>query len=156
MSFRDDERKKIKVDAVMIFILDEKKNILLLKRIDNQKWEPVKGGVCESEGWREAALREMKEESDLNPIGDINLIRIVDDTILNAKGESLSIKGYVAYCFISGVKPIVELSKEEGDIDHDEYKWISYDEVSTMEIFPPIANDIIFKESGLFRGVCSE
>ncbi len=79
--------------AVMVFVFDEEKNILLLKRTDNKQWEPIKGGINTGESWIDAGLRELKEESGVVPKNNLELLRIVDDELDTAQGKKLKSRG---------------------------------------------------------------
>ena len=54
--------------GVGIVLLNNKNKVFVAKRIDNPKnfWQMPQGGVDENENYYEAALRELKEETNLN------------------------------------------------------------------------------------------
>jgi len=137
------ENKEKMIMAVMIFVFDDKRNILLLRRIDNKKWEPVKGGINPGEEWHVAALRELEEEIGITPTLEPKLVSIVDDELDTHEGKKTKIKGHVSYCFVPGLTPIPALEKIEDEMEHDDFRWVSYEEIENEELFPPLANKLI-------------
>jgi 8-oxo-dGTP pyrophosphatase MutT (NUDIX family) len=138
------EKKEKFIMAVMVFVFDEKKNILLLKRTDNGQWEPIKGGINDGENWINAALRELKEESGIVPKTNPELVNIIDDELDTKQGKKTKIKGHVTYCYVAGIKPSINIQEEEnGELEHDEYKWISLEESGNEKIWPPITNNLL-------------
>ncbi len=136
------------IQAVMVFIFDDNKNLLLLKRGDNNGWEPVKGGMNKDESWEEAALREMREETELIPKNGLVLIDIIDDEVDTAIAEKTKIKGHVTYCFVSGDKPNPRFASDIEE-EHYEYKWIKYLDITSENIWPPIAGKMVVKVMGI-------
>lgn len=140
---QNDYKNEIKIiEAVMVFIFDENKNILLLKRIDNGQWEPVKGGIDFGESWSEAALREIKEETGLTLVFDLKFFNIVDDELDTAKAKKTKIRGHVGYCFVSEVSPEIDLAQEE-ELEHNDYRWISISDIESELIYPPLAKKML-------------
>ncbi|MCX6760734.1 MAG: NUDIX hydrolase [Candidatus Nealsonbacteria bacterium] len=129
------------VCGVMALILDQHNNLLLLQRIDNKKWEPVKGGILEGENDKEAAIREVKEETNLDVRPIRKVADEVSDEIITARGK-IKIKGTIWVCEIVGKNQDVILAEE-----HSSYKWVSLDLVEKIkeDIYPPIANYMIQK-----------
>lgn len=136
--------KHYDIQAVMVFIFDDNKNLLLLKRGDNNGWEPVKGGMNEHENWEQAALREMKEETELVPKNGLVLVDIIDDEIDTAIAKKTKIKGHVSYCFVSGYKPNPSFISDIEE-EHYEHKWIKYKDITYENIWPPIAGKMVIK-----------
>jgi len=129
-----------KIYGVMVIILDQNNNLLLLQRKDNKKWEPVKGGIQKGESDREAAIREVKEETSL----DINLKRKiaeqVDDEITKANGNKIKIKGTIWLGKVSGRTPNIILDKKE----HLNYQWVSLKSIEKIgALHPPAIRPII-------------
>jgi len=134
--------KKKLIEAVMVFVFDEENNLLLLKRNDNNKWEPVKGGIKEGECWLSASEREVNEETGLTITFGPVLVSVVNDTLDTSQGKATKIKGYVSYCYVDGKKPKPKL--EEGEPpEHKDYKWVKENIVLKKNIYPPIANKLI-------------
>jgi len=136
------EKKENIIMAVMIFVIDSGKNVLLLKRVDNNQWEPIKGGINIGETWLNATLRELKEETGFIPQTMPELIAIVNDEIDTEQGSKTKIKGYVSYCYISGIEPIPILNGDN-EFEHNNFKWISIKKIEREKIYPPIANNLI-------------
>lgn len=132
------------IQAVMIFIFDDNRNLLLLKRGDNNGWEPVKGGMNDGESWEEAALREMREETELVPKNSLVLIDIIDDEVDTMIAKKTKIKGHVTFCFVLGDKPSPSFASDIEE-EHYEYKWIKYDDIVKENIWPPIAGSMVVK-----------
>ncbi len=144
MSINNIEKKEKIIMAVMVFVFDDEKNILLLKRIDNGQWEPIKGGINVGEDWVSATLRELNEESGIVPKNNPELLRVIDDELDTAQGKKTKIKGHVAYCYVTGVKPNINIQQEEdGELEHDEYKWIPLEKIESEKIWPPVANSLV-------------
>ena len=125
----------------MVFVFDSANNILLLKRNDNNQWEPVKGGMLPNESWEEAGLREIKEEIGLK-INNLHLFDIIDDKLTTGKGDRIQVKGRVAYAKLTDYKPNINLQNNP-DGEHYEYKWISAQDVVKETLYPPSANKMI-------------
>lgn len=125
------------INAVMIFVFDKEKNLLLLKRADNNKWEPVKGGINEGESWADAAAREVLEETG-QKITNPKLVDIVFDTLDTAEGKNTKIKGHVCFCYINKIMPPIVIEEE-----HIDYKWIKYDSIPKEKLYPPLANKLM-------------
>jgi putative (di)nucleoside polyphosphate hydrolase len=134
--------KKI-IDAVMIFVLDQDKNVLFLKRVDNLEWEPVKGGVNPGENYESAALRELSEETGLLVVS-IKFLGYTKDELKLKNGDILKIDGYIFFGRVKGVKPKPDLNLEISP-EHNDYKWVSYADAIKEKIYPEVANKFIKK-----------
>jgi len=134
------KQKNKVITAVMVFVFDNENNILLLNRIDNNNWEPVKGGINPGETWQEAAIRELNEETGFNPKNSPELIVTVDDELDTKQGEKTKIRGYVSYCHIDGVRSIPRLEEENGEKEHRAYRWITKEDLKKEKIYPPAAD----------------
>jgi len=108
---------------VKVIIQNEEGKYLLVKRADNEKkehfgnWECPGGKVRKGETFEEAAIREVKEEVNL----DIKIIKVVKKI---SKDDKI-----VAIVFLG--KPLskkVILSKE-----HSDYGWFTYEELKSLE-----------------------
>lgn len=130
--------------AVMIFIFDSHKNLLLLKRCDNGFWEPVKGGMNAGESWTHAAAREMKEETGLSSNSGFTLFEVVNDKLQKGDGVMLSIKGHVTFCFVPGERPTPDFSLDT-EIEHENYRWVALTDLEQEIIWPSIAKDMLAK-----------
>ena len=64
-------------NGVGIIVLNSQNKVFIAKRIDNQKkfWQMPQGGVDKGENYYQAALRELKEETN---IVSISLIKEID------------------------------------------------------------------------------
>ncbi len=140
------EEKGNMIMAVMVFVFDEEKNLLLLKRADNGQWEPIKGGINIGENWMAAAVRELKEESGIVPKTKPELVTIVNDELDTSQGAKTKIKGCITYCYVSGIKPAPNIKEEEnGELEHNDFKWISFENIESEKMYSPLANSLIIK-----------
>jgi len=130
-----------KICGVMVIILDQYDNLLLLQRKDNKKWEPVKGGVWKGENDKEAAIREVKEETSLDVEIKRKIAEEVNDEIIRPDGSKIKIKGTIWLGKISKRTPNIILDKKE----HLNYKWIRLDSIEEVEknLHPPIVYSMI-------------
>ncbi|MDD2487695.1 MAG: NUDIX hydrolase [Candidatus Gracilibacteria bacterium] len=135
-------KNKIIVNAVMVFVFDSLNNVLLLKRLDNEKWEAVKGGIEDGENYIDAARRELKEETGIETIDNVVLHKIVKDEMDKPNGDVLEINGHVTFCHINETSPKITLGIGK-DLEHSEYKWLSVKEIENEDLHPNIANKII-------------
>ena len=120
--------------AVMGFILNLENSLLLIKRTDDKKWQPVTGYVREGEDYKTALLREVKEETNL----DVKLVRKVGETStkLSFTQFNMKVMGPTWICRPTHEQEVV-LSEE-----HSDYKWVPLDLVEDSDLSPPIANPI--------------
>lgn len=102
---------------------------------------PVKGGVYTGENTNDAALREVKEETGLN-VRDAQMLDTVKDK-LEQNGNILNIRGHIYTCVVDGVRPTPELKEEDGELEHDVYQWVTLEEATKMELYPPVANTLL-------------
>ena len=129
--------------GIMVFVLDEEKNILLLKRINNNQWEPIKGLMNDKEKWLSASRRELKEKININPSKDLKISLLEQGEVLEKNNnETIKIKGYAVYCFITGKKPSIDLKK---NYEHSDFRWVSCEEIENEIIYPSVANKLVTK-----------
>jgi len=118
---------------VKIIIQDEKGKYLLLKRADKEKikhfgnWECPGGKLEEGESFEDAAIREAKEEVNL----DIEIIKTVKK--LDKNGETIAI-------VFLGKPSTTEITISE---EHSDYGWFSYEELQNLE--PITYKDFFFE-----------
>ena len=86
-------------------LFDENKNLLLLKRTDNGKWEPVKGGINPGEEWKEAAFRELKEETGWVLDRLIGLRKVVDWESPNEGAKAARKREFVVAVTVNDMGP---------------------------------------------------
>lgn len=127
---RDNLENKKVVDGVghgvIAAILNGENKILLIKRKDNNGWEPVKGAVRSGETEEDGILREIKEE-----VG----IRVDDLTILPTilKGGSLPwCERFVVFPF----KCVYSDGEVRLSDEHGEHEWCSLEEAEKKVWFP--------------------
>ena len=127
-------------NQVLTIIFRKKKEdyeFLLLRRTPELGgfWQPPAGGVeSTDESLLEAAYREVYEESGITKK---NVIRIFEKIYFYVfdrhylTDEPVSKRKQMVYAF--EVKPDVKISLESNvNIEHDDFKWVSYDEALDM------------------------
>jgi len=135
------EKKEKTIEAVMVFVMNKNKQILLLKRLDNSRWEPIKGGINIGESFDAAIIRELKEEANIILESKPILLGIVDDVLDTSEGKSTKIHGHVVLAIVDGVQNITLGSGEHEE--HSEYRWVNMNLVEAEDLYPSIANKMI-------------
>ena len=108
------------VNTVDIVVFDRAYNVLVLKRVGNGLWCLPGGHIDEGEGPREAAVRELREETGITVFPD--MIKLIDNKLTEDPTEGWRIKSiYTLQMDIFGKNNQLTLSKEE----HTESDWIS-------------------------------
>lgn len=124
--------KPVKV-ATAVSFNQEKDGFLLLKRSENRdvqpgKWDFPSGHIDEDEEPKNAALRELKEETGL--LGKVL-----------KSGEPFAVDTedgfYEVHPFLVKVKGTVELSRE-----HTDYKWVKSSELKDFETVEGLKKDL--------------
>ena len=111
---------KRKFKAAMATVINEDKKILLLKRSRDSNWMPEKwaipgGHIEEGESSKDAAIRETKEETNL----DISNIR------------ELKKQEQVIIYYSDSQSGVIKL-----DFEHTDWAWVSYDELDNYDTTP--------------------
>ncbi|HSQ33794.1 MAG TPA: (deoxy)nucleoside triphosphate pyrophosphohydrolase, partial [Peptostreptococcaceae bacterium] len=114
------------IEVVAAIIINNEDKILIAKRKSSLKfgglWEFPGGKVEKGEAYEDTAIRELKEEMHI----DIKVVKYFGETVSNDKDKGIKLIGFK--CTII-----------KGDIiltDHDEYKWVSKDELINYELTP--------------------
>ena len=109
---------------VALAVPDHKDKFLLLKRSQENsssgEWTFPGGKIEENEAEREAAIRELQEETGLK------------GKIVNSGNEYIG-EGELGYWKIYPFHIKVKSKKVELDYEHSEYKWLSIDELKNYE-----------------------
>ena len=114
--------------SVKVIIRDDEGRILLLKRSMSSKgnpgkWELPGGKVDPGEGFEEALIREVAEETGLT----ISLSRVA------GAAESETNQKRIAYLILEG-------RLEEGKVrlspEHEEFRWVHPPELSAIDVSP--------------------
>jgi 8-oxo-dGTP diphosphatase len=122
--------------GVKILLKNEDNKYLLLRRSKEkypevgEQWDSVGGRIDSGTPLLENLKREIKEESNLELIGEPTLIAAQD--ILKAD------KHVVRLTYIGVALGKIILSDE-----HDEYKWFSYDEMKELVLLDPYVKEIL-------------
>ena len=111
---------KRKFKAAMATVINEGKKVLLLKRSRDSNWMPEKwaipgGHIEEGESSKDAAIRETKEETNL----DISNIR------------ELKKQEQVIIYYSDSQSGVIRL-----DFEHTDWAWVSYDELDNYDTTP--------------------
>lgn len=93
-------------------------------------WHTIAGGVEAGEDWREAALRELWEETgldagELEPIGEFTYVR---ESWESEPGVHVDVRA-----FLLAVEPGWEPELNE---EHTEYRWLPRDEAAELLFWP--------------------
>lgn len=115
-------KRVTKVEVILFKIIDDQPLFLLLKRQPERGgfWQPVTGGVEKGEDLKEAALREIEEETGIK-----NFVKVLENIHyfeFEANGGFGWMKEYVFG---------VEVHKEAESVisdEHSEQKWCSFSE----------------------------
>jgi len=112
----------MKISGAAVVILNEKNELLVLKRPDSVTWAPNKwglpGGKIEpGETPRQAAIRETKEETTL--------------IVSNLKKIKLSLDNPVAAYYTRDYSGDVKI-----DFEHTDWAWIAREEVEKYDLAP--------------------
>jgi len=137
--------------AIMAFIIDAEKNILLLQRKDRDQREPVKGGSEDGETPEEWILRELKEETWIAK-SDIKSIKFLEEFDEHIKFEdyAIDIHTFLFIIHIDWIKPKITINFDtSGGEDHKDYKRVSMNELENIKIFTPYANNYKMKIQNL-------
>lgn len=109
---------------VALGVVEREGRYLMLKRAEDQssagKWTFPAGRVEEDESRREAALRELEEESGLEG-------SVIDSGEFYLNEEELGI--WRVHPFLIDAEGGVELNEE-----HSEYRWLKEEEIEDLEI----------------------
>tara|TARA_Y100000034_G_scaffold130512_1_gene189165 strand:- start:2049 stop:2468 length:420 start_codon:yes stop_codon:yes gene_type:complete len=119
-----EEKKKFK--AAMVVVLNDDKKVLLLKRSVNSNWMPKKwalpgGHIEKGESPKDAAVREAKEETNLDV-----------DSVHELKEQE-----QVMMYYSSSQSGTVKL-----DSEHTDWAWVSYDELDNYDIAPNLKDNV--------------
>ena len=120
MAWRVAMKRKFK--AAMATVINEDKKILLLKRSRDSNWMPEKwaipgGHIEEGVSSKDAAIRETKEETNL----DISNIR------------ELKKQEQVIIYYSDSQSGVIKL-----DFEHTDWAWVSYDELDNYDTTPDL------------------
>ncbi len=110
---------------VQVIVFTPEKEILLLKMVDQRGgyWQPITGSVESGEKYIEAALRELKEETGIEPVPGY-MIDPDYEFEFRARGNTFTEKVFGYGC---PEKISIDLSSE-----HSEYKWVNRKEAIEM------------------------
>lgn len=105
---------------------------LLLKRSSNKRykgqWRMVGGKVEENESANKTAIRELKEETGLNP-SNFWTLPTINQFYEPKLDEIFSIPVFA--CEINSLDEPINL-----DDEHSDYKWFTNDEIKTLYLWP--------------------
>ena len=138
--------KKIKENlplrsGVGVVVLNKKNKVFVAKRIDNPKnyWQMPQGGVNKNEDYKDAALRELKEETSITSVKIINKIEkkltyILPDYLIGIiwKGKYRGQKQkWFVMRFIGNENEININTKNPEFLD---WKWINIDDLPKVAV----------------------
>lgn len=138
-----------KIIEVCVFKFEnDQPHYLLLHRVKEETiypgiWQFVSGSVEDGERATEAALRELEEETRLKPIAFWVVPHI--SSFYDQNYDALNFSPLFAAQIQSGID--AALSKE-----HDEYKWLSYDDARTKLVWPAQREGLRIVHEYLIKG----
>ena len=112
--------------AAMVVIFDRDRKVLLLKRSQDSNWMPEKwalpgGHIEKGESSRDAAIREAKEETNLDVDNVYELKELEQVIIYYSDSQSGTVKL---------------------DFEHTDWAWISYDGLGNYDTTPNLKNTV--------------
>tara|TARA_Y100000817_G_scaffold44230_1_gene30660 strand:- start:176 stop:652 length:477 start_codon:yes stop_codon:yes gene_type:complete len=127
--------------GVGIIVLNNKNQVLVAKRIDNPKnfWQMPQGGIDKNENYYDAALRELKEETNIT---SVKLIKEIDKKYTYILPDNLigiiwkgKFKGQVQKWFL------MRFVGNDSEIDINtikpeflEWKWLNVDDLPKIAV----------------------
>ena len=127
--------------GVGIVVLNQKNKIFVAKRIDNPKsfWQMPQGGIDKNENYYDAALRELKEETNIT---SVKLIKEIDKKYTYILPDNLigiiwkgKFKGQVQKWFL------MRFVGDDSEINIDtikpeflEWKWLNVDDLPKIAV----------------------
>lgn len=127
--------------AIMVsvaFCFNENKELLLVKQKDRDYWSPLSGEIDKNETPIEAAIRETKEEIDL----DIRVVKALTPVIRweNEYQDAVVVLFHFLCEIVKG--EIKHMKTSEPQYDVMDHKWINLEDISSEKI--KIAPNVLF------------
>jgi len=130
---------------IPIYVFAGITKVLMLRSYDH--WDFPKGLVEDGEIEIESAIRELKEETGLeNP----EFLWGKDSYETEPYGKNGKTASYYA-ARVSNANIVLPVNEELGKPEHDEFRWVSFDEIKGMYIKPRILRVIIWVEDLVFN-----
>lgn len=117
-----------------VVIMNEKDEFLITKRADDGRWDFPGGGCEEEDSFKQTAIKEMKEELNLDIVeSDLEFLGVISDTDLNTMQYPNGKTKY--YTTVFGVV------NYDGDINFNDgetldHKFLSLEEILEFELVP--------------------
>ena len=129
-------RLPVQVECIIFRRVNDVVEFLLLKRIESRGgfWQPVTGGLEENETVKDAVFRELCEETSL---AKKDIIKVFDE-VYSFSFESEKIaemtgnKNNIIKEQVYGLEVKTDSKIVIDPKEHNEYKWVSYDEAMKM------------------------
>ncbi|QHZ48460.1 NUDIX domain-containing protein [Bacillus sp. NSP9.1] len=138
------------VPAVSAVVINEEKQILLQKRVDNNKWSLPGGNMEPGESISEAIKREVLEETGLN-VEVIKLIGVYSDPNHIIAYQDGEVRQQFSICFFCKPKSGTLIISEESK----EVSYINIKELDSLSIHPSqqlrIKDALSFKNEAYIR-----
>lgn len=119
------------IESHIIRFKENEIEFLLLKRASNEKypniWQMVTGSIDENEKAYETALREIKEETSLNP-KKMWIVPNINSFYSHEKNEICFVPVFVAQVDLND---LVKIS-----LEHTEFKWLKINEAKKLLAWP--------------------
>lgn len=121
------------VAAVSAIVTDEHNRLLLIRRTDNNYWSIPGGGVNPGESVREAAAREVKEETGID-CQVTGLVGIYSDPNHVAAYDDGEVRQEFSICFTTRITGgSLRTSSESSEV-----RFVPFDAISDLSIHPSI------------------
>ncbi|MFH1590060.1 MAG: NUDIX domain-containing protein [archaeon] len=128
--------KETVVGTIIFRKKDNDWEFLLLKRLPEQGnfWQPPSGSVDEGDKTHlDTAYREVFEESGIKKEQVLSVIKDLNYYRFDKKSSTGETVDFEAYIFAFEVEPDVIVNiKNNVDLEHDDYKWVSFEEALTL------------------------
>jgi len=119
--------------GVKVLLQNSSNELLLLKRSEKylsnnlEAWDIPGGRIEPEENLRDALVREVKEETNINLIGSPKLLQAQDIFVPHKDLHVVRL----TYSHNIGTNSVIILSEE-----HDEYQWVAIEEAKTIGVEP--------------------
>lgn len=145
------------IQAIVYRNIGSKKEFLVLHRIKNWSgWEFPKGGVKNGEKYENAAIRELKEECNINKKDILHLWRTNYNVVINYPKEMWKESGYkgsLNKLFIIEIKKNAKCSIPKYNNEHDKLEWVLEEKINKY-LCPELLKDLFISKKIIYGFRC--